>query len=117
MTSAHYWNERGVWQRGGEVVRFISDYLGIENRRLLLVAGAGFDPRSTVVCKLLSEATPRIQGVFLREERSIASGECSARGEANAEILKGLVANSRVEPIAIFAEDGAVIGGRRAALL
>src|SRR5438067_1053207 len=108
--------ERCIYQRGIEVERFITEFLAEEHRRILLVGGAGFDPRSTVVCRSLTGRIPsRVSGIFLREERPNPSAALLARAQENVDTLRTLLHHMAFYPLQIFADDGAVVGGRRVA--
>ena len=113
----------GRWDRcivhyGDDVSVFVREYFEDAARRVLLFAAAGFDPRSGQASRLLAEATgKRLQAVFIREERPSPDPELVRRAIANLNHLKELVGDHRAEPIEIFASDGAVVGGRRAAEL
>jgi hypothetical protein len=57
-----------------EVGEFVKRYFGKDDRACLLIAGAGFDPRSAAVASLLAGALDRLGGdrlraLFLRELR------------------------------------------------
>lgn len=59
-----------VYHRGTHADTFFRDYLAQADRRLLLIAGAGFDPRSVRVASLLPDALCKsTQVVLIREER------------------------------------------------
>jgi hypothetical protein len=108
--------ERCIYQRGSEVERFITEFLAEAHRRVLLLAGAGFDPRSTIVCRSLAAHIPsKVSGIFLREERPNPSAALVSRAEENVASLRALLQHVTVETIQVFAEDGAVVGGRRVA--
>ena len=98
--------------RGADADRFVESFFEDLQRRVLLLVGAGFDPRSTAVCHRLSRIGDRIEGVFLREERPGSTTALTARAEANLTKMRGFVPKNRVEHLNIFASDGAVIGGR-----
>lgn len=109
---------RCVHQRGAEVDHFISDFLAESHRRVLLIGGAGFDPRSTALAtKIAGKVGKRATGLFLREERPNPSAELVSRGDANAATLQSLLPDCHVDGLEIFATDGAVVGGRRVATL
>ena len=100
---------------GADAWSFIADYFGTGDRATLLVAGAGFDPRATLVPTALSAACGNnLRSVLFREERRTAEPENRSRAEANVEQLSKLAGELEVVPLEIFAEDGAVTGGRRA---
>ena len=98
---------------GPETRTFIDEYFADDRRRILLVAGAGFDPRSTHIPELLSRASgSRLQGYFVREERPDPVQELLRHADQNEAEMVGLVPNSSVARLDVFAGDGAVIGGR-----
>jgi hypothetical protein len=108
--------ERCIYQRGSEVERFIKEFLADTHRRILLLAGAGFDPRSTVICRsLAAHVASNVSAIFLREDRPNPSEVLVHRAEENVERLRGLLQHVTFETIQVFAEDGAVVGGRRVA--
>ena len=104
-----------IYFRGAHATAFLDQYLADHTRRVLLVAGAGFDPRSTRVCQLLVAAAPgRVRGLFLREERPGPDAELVRRAESNRDRLLALLPGSPVRAIDVFADDNAVVGGRNA---
>jgi hypothetical protein len=102
-----------------EAEAFIKEYFSREDRSCLLVAGAGFDPRSAVIPTLLSDATAgekadRLQAIFIREHRPNPDTELLNAGNRHAELLQRTIANSRVVDVNVLSEsDGAVVGGLR----
>ena len=109
---------RCVHQKGTEVVRFIDEFLAESHRCVLVIGGAGFDPRSTsLASKIAARLGNRSTGLFIREERPNPSKELIARGNRSAATLADLMTSSVVESVEIFASDGAVVGGRRVAAL
>lgn len=62
--------DRCIYHIGDDVEPFFRDYFASSSRKILLVGGAGFDPRSTAIATLLADvAAKQTQGFFLREER------------------------------------------------
>lgn len=53
------WGSLGVAHYGSEVPRFVTDYFGDSSRRCLLIAAAGFDPRSAAVAQVLAAVLRR----------------------------------------------------------
>ncbi len=107
--------ERCIHHRGRHMEPFLREYLGAVDRRALLIAGAGFDPRSATLPRLIAEvAGSRVRGYFLREERLQPAAELLARAEANEQTLRSLIPASRVEHLGVFSSDNAVVGGRTA---
>lgn len=107
--------DRCVNHRGRETVAFLQDYFGDASRRVLVVGGAGFDPRSTYVADtLVAAAAERVRGFFLREERPRPAAELTRRAERHVEHLQRTLRDCQIRAVDIFASDGAVVGGRRA---
>lgn len=100
------------------VTKFVQSYFSEKGRRCLLVAGAGFDPRSQRVSALLAATLgDRLSAIFIREERRQKNQNLLMRADANEAALKTLVPDASVEIIDVFADDGAAIGGPRIAAL
>lgn len=98
----------------GEVEEFVADYFSDESRRALLVAAAGFDPRSRLMSKMLSNALgDRLSAYYIREDRPGATDELMERADENEAALKLIVPNSKVFTLPVFADDGAPVGGAR----
>jgi hypothetical protein len=101
-----------------QVNEFAANYLGGADRKVVLIGGAGFDPRSTQITEMLARHVKVINALFLREERpGVAQTALRSRADANADQMRKLVSESDVAVISVFANDGAVIGGREVAKL
>lgn len=97
-----------------EVDLFVADYFADTSRRVLLVAAAGFDPRSRRISEMLAHTLGnRLSAVFIREERLGASDALIEQADENETTLKVIVPDSTVFRIDIFADDGAPVGGSR----
>lgn len=103
-----------IAHRGDEVADFIGDYFTLPDRNLLLVAGAGFDPRARVVAETLCEANTNISALLIKELRPSAPVDQADRARANTNALVELLAQQTLLPIDIFGPDDAVVGGRNA---
>jgi hypothetical protein len=113
VTARPRW-ERCINHRGVPAEAFAREYLA-SDRRPLVVAGGGFDPRSTRLAKLVAEtAGKHASAVLLREQRPDARPELVARADANVATLRGLIPATTVEEFDIFDIDNAPVGGRRA---
>ena len=109
---------RCVHQRGADVESFIAKFLAQSHRRVLIIGGAGFDPRSIALAsKISSVGHEHAKGLFIREERPNPSNELVKCGNRNAAAVIELLPGSVVKSLEIFASDGAVVGGRRVATL
>lgn len=112
MARAHWGNCVTHFDR--DVGPFVAKYFGAPDRRALLVAGAGFDPRTALVTEQLAGAMgDRLQAIFLREERGDPAANLRQRANDNESRLRALVPLSEVRKIDIFADDGAPVGGAR----
>lgn len=101
-----------IAHRGKEVETFILRYFGQSDRRVLLVAGAGFDPRTCDVAKCLRDAVQNMDGLLIKENRPGPPTAQSEQADANTETLLATLPQSQVVPIEIFDTDNAVVGGR-----
>lgn len=52
---------------GDAVSEFIDDYFADTNRNVIVIAGAGFDPRACVISRKLAVAGAPLRGLFLRK--------------------------------------------------
>jgi hypothetical protein len=107
--------ERCVSHRGADAEPFVRDYFKGEDRRIGLIAGAGFDPRSARVAELLSDvAKGRVRALFLREERPGPDSNLVSFAAENVKRLTALIPEHVVESFDVFdATDTAPVGGRR----
>ncbi len=97
-----------------EVDAFVADYFDDESRRVLLVAAAGFDPRSRRISQMLAGTLgDRLSAVFIREERPGASEALIEQANENETALKAIVPDSTLLMVDVFADDGAPVGGSR----
>ena len=104
---------RCVEHRSQAVQPFAASHFGESHRRVLLVGGAGFDPRSLVVARLLASVAPdRIYGLFLREQRPNPNPSLLTRAEQHIARLGELVGRVQLLEINVFESDGAVGIGR-----
>lgn len=117
MSASARW-EQCIAHYGSEVEQFAKDYLVGDGRRVLLIAGAGFDPRASAIATLLAgagENEKRLKAIFLREERPDPDHELVARADAHAKALGTLIPSSEVVSIDVLSPtDGAVVGGQGA---
>lgn len=97
---------------------FVADYFSDEARRVLLVAAAGFDPRSQRISRMLADVLgDRLSAIYIREERPGPSSALVDQADRNEEALKAIVADSVVLKVDVFADDGAPVGGSRVVTL
>jgi hypothetical protein len=58
-----------IAHRDTEVDAFVTDYFATAERRVLFIAGAGFDPRSTVVATRIVAASGALRALLFQENR------------------------------------------------
>ncbi len=93
---------------------FVADYFADSTRRALLVAAAGFDPRSRRISQMLAGTLGhRLSAVFIREERLGASDVLIEQADENEAALKAIVPDCTIFKVDVFADDGAPVGGSR----
>jgi len=97
-----------------EVDEFVADYFADSSRRVLLVAAAGFDPRSRRIAQMLAATLgDRLSAVFIREERPAPSETLLSAADENEAALREIVPGCIILQVEIFADDGAPVGGSR----
>ena len=102
-----------VAHRGDEVGEFLASYFTLSDRKVFLIAGAGFDPRSCVLAARLNDAATNLRALLVREARPYPQQTQLDRADANTKVLCDLLIDQKVVPVEIFGSDGAVVGGRR----
>lgn len=106
--------ERCIHHRGCEAATFISDFFAGSDRSVLLIGGAGFDPRSYYVAEQLTTVCgDRLRGFFLREERPDPSEQLLMMAENNDAHIRKLIPRVEVQEVQVFDIDNAPVGGRR----
>ena len=101
-----------IAHRDGEVDEILAHHFGRPDRNILLVGGAGFDPRACAVAARLAETGASARALLLKEERPDPPQAQVNRAAANTTALAAALAERKVEPVHIFGPDGAVVGGR-----
>ncbi len=108
------WYERCVAHYNEGVTAFFEDYFSNNDRRCLLICGAGFDPRSTEFILTLSRImNERLSAKLVKEQRPDPDHVLLTKAEENLLTIKACCSNSELLNINVFANDGAVIGGRK----
>lgn len=111
--SAGRWYEQCVAHYDDKVISFFTSHFDEQHRSCLIVAGAGFDPRSAeLVTKLSSILGDRLTTSLIKEERPDPDSTLVKKAAENLENIKAHCAISSVHSVDIFADDGAVVGGR-----
>jgi hypothetical protein len=78
-----------ISHRPGEVEEFVSTYFGSGVSKVLLLAGAGFDPRATSVAQLLRKHCKSLpDGLFIKEERPNPEKVLVDRAKSNLDLLR-----------------------------
>ena len=94
---------------------FLREYINRPKRRCLIVGGAGFDPRATILPEKFSRTLQCDQvGLFFREERILDQPLLRPCADKNESIIAKLIPESTFPRIDIFADGVTAVGGRRA---
>ena len=101
-----------IVHRGDDVDGFLAHISAGPDRRILLVAGAGFDPRACAVAARLRDTDAVTHALLIKEERSNPPQELLDRANANEAALLATLAEREVQSVNVFGSDGAVVGGR-----
>src|SRR4051812_46851802 len=102
-----------VTHRGEEVSEFVSRVFD-RDRRVLLICGAGFDPRATEVARILTRYSRAVTAALIVDEiRLPANPNLVELAKSNRDRLIASVASSEIIAIEIFANDLAPIGGQK----
>ncbi len=106
-----------VYHRGKDAELFLKEFFNSSSRRILFIGGAGFDPRSSIICTAATANVDNksIDAIFIREERPTPNVQLKERAEANAKQLSILIPQSEMFSVDIFDVDQAVIGGSQIA--
>jgi hypothetical protein len=102
-----------ITNRDAEFKAFVGEVFTAD-RKLLYVAGAGFDPRSAVVLNVIREvAKASINTLLIGETRLPTPAHLVERATKNLALLQGLATSSARIALDIFAHDLAPIGGQQ----
>jgi hypothetical protein len=114
MTGRTHW-ENCLTHFDDGVEHFIAEYFSSADRKCLLIAGAGFDPRARLVANRLAAAMgDRLYGLFVREDRGDPAVNLRTLADDNEKQLRSIVKRCEVETIRIFSpDDNAAVGGQR----
>lgn len=94
---------------------FVNEYFGQVERKCLLIAAAGFNPRSLRIATLLGNTLgPRLAKIVIREERGKPDVALVEAANANEAALRAL-GPCEVLRIDIFGDDDAPVAGSRIA--
>lgn len=103
-----------ITHRNDDVLAFIQSYFSKPDKKVLLLAAAGFDPRANVIARHLAGVLDgRLSALFVREERPNPTAQLIERADQNEASLRELVPECEVIKVDIFADDGAPVGGHR----
>jgi hypothetical protein len=113
---AHDHWENCVAHFDAQVDVFAEEYFGRAEVHCLLVAAAGFDPRSIGIATLLAgHLGDRLSGLFVREERGTPDAGLVTLADQNTEQLRTLVPGCKIAAVDIFGNDNAPVAGARIA--
>lgn len=107
----------GRWEycishKNDEVKKFIDVYFSQSGKKVLLIGGAGFDPRTCIFPKMLYEVLKeKIKIILIKEERPNPTGDLTEKSNNNIESLRSFISDIEIIPVDIFSKDLAVTGG------
>ena len=113
--------ERPHWDNaiahfGDAVLTFVQEYFSSNDRRCLLVAAAGFDPRSSHIAQILAPTLGgRLAALLVREERGKPDTSLVSAANENENKLKALIAKCKIVKVDVFGDDDAPVAGSRIA--
>ena len=107
-----------ITHRADDCVEFVKEYFDQDERKILLIAGAGFDPRATLLAETLGALTkPSIHAALVKEvRRGSSDNELHDLANKNMARFAAALPDHEVLTIDIFSADSSVTGGRAAAL-
>jgi hypothetical protein len=104
-----------VVQDAVEFRAFLPEYLDRAGRYCLIIGGAGFDPRATLVPEKFSALKKcKIDGIFFREERLLDQPLLRSHADNIEKAIRSLLPSSIFPKIDIFSDAVTAVGGRRA---
>ena len=107
------WQEKCIAHYDEAVISFFKEHFKDEDRKCLIIGGAGFDPRATSIIELLCEILEeRLTAYLIKEERPDPEKELIKQADSNLQRIQTFCNNLEVVKVNIFADDGAVVGGR-----
>lgn len=103
-----------VWSRGDNAA-LLTALLPDEGRKVLLIGGAGFDPRTTRIFRLLQPLLGnRLKVLLFREQRPRPHAALVQRAERQIAMFRDAGVPMDILVIEIFSVDGSPVGGRDA---
>ncbi|WP_152032637.1 hypothetical protein [Ereboglobus luteus] len=104
-----------VVQDGADFKQFITSHIDQPRRKILLIGGAGFDPRATKGAhELATIRRCQVDAVFFREERVMDQPILRPRADNTQIELSKLLPNAIFPKIEIIPDGVTAVGGRRA---
>lgn len=102
-----------VIHRGDDFRKFVQQHF-VDPRKILFIGGAGFDPRSTLILKLLTSGCEvPVHALLVVEDRPPADSGLLRRAEQNMAALSDMATTFQRLDVSIFATDLAPIGGQQ----
>lgn len=104
-----------VVQQGDDIKNFIADFLDKPTCKVLVIGGAGFDPRATQGARELAKCTQcAVEAVFFREERTMDQPILRPRADNSERELRAILKGADFPRIKIIPDGVTAVGGRRA---
>ena len=96
-------------------IKFIDNFFK-NNRNVLFICGAGFDPRAIILSQHISAYIRdiRLNAIIFREERPHPNAALTEKADLNSQGLESLLKNVKFIHLEVLSrDDGAVVGGRK----
>ena len=93
-----------------ETADFIKNYFSDASKGVTLIAGAGFDPRASIVSHALSDACSDLNCVLIKEHRPSPDKAQVSQADQNRSAMLSSVQHIEFVDVEIFGDDGAVVG-------
>ena len=115
MRSDYRW-DLAITHRGTELKTFVEQYFDDADRSILLIAGAGFDPRTGLVAAALARATrATIAALLISEVRTESDPDLVRLAEANLQQLVAAIPDHTMMEVTVFGADNSVSASYTAA--
>ena len=95
--------DRCVRHSGQDAVAFVKAFFAEDHRSILIIAGGGFDPRSSEMSSLVAKAAgSHVRAIIIREERPHQSPELASFADVHTRKITQVIPNSDVHSVHMF---------------
>jgi hypothetical protein len=112
----HSWSNGCIYHRDEDAESFVDEYFKRKACRVLWIGGAGYDPRSTYIPKLLNAASAIVRCLLVREHRPRPHAQLLSQADTHQAMLQALFPQSKRMDVQVFSQDEATVTGGRDAV-